>query len=166
MTTTGIDTEPTEGVGANRYAPAGTDSRSDLMGQDGGHSGDGSGPEVRLVIPASARYLRLARLTVAGLAGDLGYPVDAIEDLRIAVDELCAAIIDRASGDTKLELVYREVDGGIVVEGACVATSAAPPELHGVARELLNMLADDYSIGAVDGRRTFTLSKRSGVISP
>jgi len=133
------------------------------MGQDGGHGG---GSEVRLVIPASARYLRLARLTVAGLAGDLGYPVDAIEDLRIAVDELCAAIIDHASSDTRLELVYREVDGGIVVEGACAATSEVPPELHAVARELLNMLADEYSIGAVDGRRTFTLSKRSGGTSP
>ena len=124
------------------------------------------GSEVRLVTPASARYLRLARLTVAGLAGDLGYPVDDIEDLRIAVDELCAAIIDRATGEAKLELVYREVDGGLVVEGSCGGPNDAAPELHTVARELLNMLADDYSIGSVDGRRTFTLAKRADVTSP
>lgn len=115
--------------------------------------------DVQLVIPASARYLRLARLTVAGLAGDLGYPVDVIEDLRIAVDELCAAIIDRTPSDARLELVYREIPGGLQVEGRCSADADDAPELHAVARELLNMLADDYSIGAVDGHRNFQISK-------
>ena len=116
-------------------------------------------PKVHLTIPASSRYLRLARLTAAGLAGDLGYPVDAIEDLRIAVDELCAAIIEDTNPSDELELTYSEEDGGLVVEGICGARSTKAPELHSVARELLNMLADKYSIGATDGRRNFRLVK-------
>jgi serine/threonine-protein kinase RsbW len=116
-------------------------------------------PKVRLVIPASSRYLRLARLTAAGLAGDLGYSVDDIEDLRVAVDELCAAIIEDAAEPAELELTYQESDGGLVVEGICRARSSQAPELHSVARELLNMLADKYSIGAVDGHRNFRLVK-------
>jgi len=128
---------------------------------DAGHE-----PQVRLVIPARSRYLRLARLTAAGLAGDLGYPVDAIEDLRIAVDELCASVIDGCPPDAELELVYREVAGGLVVEGTCRARSTAAPDLHSVARELLNMLADEYSIGAVDGHRCFRLVKYAEGGSP
>jgi serine/threonine-protein kinase RsbW len=116
-------------------------------------------PKVHLTIPASSRYLRLARLTAAGLAGDLGYPVDAIEDLRIAVDELCAAIIEDTPPSDELELTYSEEEGGLVVEGICRARSNKAPELHSVARELLNMLADKYSIGATDGRRNFRLVK-------
>ena len=116
---------------------------------------------VQLVIPASARYLRLARLTAAGLAGDLGFPVDAIEDLRVAVDELCAAIINGAPDDGELELVYREGDGSLIIEGTCRTRTSNAPELHGVARELLNMLADEYAIGAVGGHRNFRLVKRS-----
>jgi serine/threonine-protein kinase RsbW len=116
-------------------------------------------PEVRLLIPATSRYLRLARLTAAGLAGDLGYSVDAIEDLRIAVDELCAAIIEDTPNPAQLELSYRESDGGLVVEGTCRARSTKAPDLHSVARELLNMLADEYSIGAIDGHRNFRLVK-------
>ena len=34
---------------------------------------------VRLVIPARARYLRLARLTAAGIAGDLGFGLEAVK---------------------------------------------------------------------------------------
>jgi serine/threonine-protein kinase RsbW len=122
-------------------------------------SNSGTEQKVHLVIPATSRYLRLARLTAAGLAGDLGYPVDAIEDLRIAVDELCAAIIEDTTGPAELELTYLESDGGLVVEGICRARSTSAPELHSVARELLNMLADKYSIGAIDGHRNFRLVK-------
>jgi serine/threonine-protein kinase RsbW len=119
----------------------------------------GTDPEVRLLIPATSRYLRLARLTAAGLAGDLGYSVDAIEDLRIAVDELCAAIIEDTPSPAQLELSYRESEGKLVVEGTCRARSTKAPDLHSVARELLNMLADEYSIGAIDGHRNFRLVK-------
>ena len=34
-------------------------------------------------------FLRLARVTAAGLAGRLGFSFDEVEDLRLAIDELC-----------------------------------------------------------------------------
>jgi serine/threonine-protein kinase RsbW len=128
-------------------------------GPTGRHQG---GPQVQLVIPATSRYLRLARLTAAGLAGDLGCSVEAIDDLRIAVDELCAAVIDGMAPDAELELIYREQEHALVVEGRCRTRSSEAPELHSVARELLNMLADEYSIGAAGGHRTFRLLKHVG----
>src|ERR687895_1148119 len=48
-----------------------------------------TGGDVRLVVPASPEYLRLVRLTAAGMASRLGFTFDEVEDLRIAVDELC-----------------------------------------------------------------------------
>jgi serine/threonine-protein kinase RsbW len=139
---TGTDATDATGTGATGYRPA--------------------GPRVQLVIPATSRYLRLARLTAAGLAGDLGCSVEAIDDLRIAVDELCAAVIDGMTPDSELELIYREQDDALVVEGRCRTRSSEAPELHSVARELLNMLADEYSVGAAGGHRTFRLLKRVG----
>ena len=116
---------------------------------------------VQLVIPAHAQYLRLARLTAAGLADDLGFRVDAIEDLRVAIDELAAAIIAGAPPDAELELIYHDDDDAIVIEGTCRARTTEGPALHAVARELLNMLADEYAIGPVGGRRTFRLVKHA-----
>ncbi len=44
--------------------------------------------DVRLSLPGRSAFVRLARLNAAGLAADLSFSVDEIEDLRIAVDEL------------------------------------------------------------------------------
>ena len=132
-----------------------TDARTDL------NATDTDGPSgVRLVIPAEPRYLRLARLTAAGLAGDLGYGTDAIEDLRIAVDELCAAVIDGCAPGAELTVRYRDLDGVLLVDGVCDDTESSPPELHAVARELLAMLADEYEVGGDGQGRTFRLVKR------
>lgn len=136
--------------------------RTSLAGASLTDVSDSGRPLVQLVIPASPRYLRLARLTAAGLAGDLGFRVDAIEDLRVAVDELCAAIISGTPPEAELELTYRESAETLVVDGCCRSRTSNAPELHGVARELLNMLADEYSIGAVGGHRKFRLVKHAG----
>src|SRR4051794_25430514 len=119
-----------------------TASGSPGAGQTTGSSPDrtsgvepGTPPKVQLIIPATSRFLRLARLTAAGLAGDLGYPIDAIEDLRIAVDELCAAIIEDTTAPAELELTYREINGGLSGGGTGRAQSAKPPHPPTGARE-------------------------------
>jgi serine/threonine-protein kinase RsbW len=114
---------------------------------------------VRLVIPARARFLRLARLTAAGIAGDLGFGLDAIEDLRVAVDEVCAVLIEGVDGDAELELVYRGTDEGLVIEGSCT-NGHGVTDLHPVARELLAMTADDYSVSSTGDVLSFRLLKR------
>ena len=48
--------------------------------------------EIRLEIPAAPEYLRLARLAVADVGARAGWSYEDIDDLRIAVDELCYAI--------------------------------------------------------------------------
>ena len=139
-----------------------TDLTADVTASAPPPSPDGAGPDgaVRLTVPAEARFLRLARLTAAGLAGDLGYSVDAIEDLRIAVDELCAAVIEDAAASASLTITYTEDDGALVVEGFCDDTAAPLPELHAVAQELLAMLADEYALTGDGDGRTFRLVKR------
>jgi serine/threonine-protein kinase RsbW len=117
---------------------------------------------VRLVIPAHARFLRLARLTAAGIAGDSGFGLEAIEDLRVAVDEVCAILIEGAAENAELELVYRSTPDGLVIEGSC-PNPGTEPDLHPVARELLAMTADDYSVYGAGDVVSFRLLKRRAV---
>lgn len=116
-------------------------------------------PCVRLTIPARSRYLRLARLTAAGIAGDLGFSLQGIEDLRVAIDEVCALVIHGCAEGAQLELVY-ETDGDkLLIEGSCLGAPNAMAEIHPVARELLEMTADEYDIRAAADARTFRLVK-------
>lgn len=115
---------------------------------------------VELTVPAEARHLRLARLTAASIAGDLGFDLDAIEDLRVAIDELCAAAIEGTSREDRLRLRYHVADGGIIIEGRIPSADAGAPDLHPVARELLSIVADEYSLVSEDGARVFRVRKR------
>lgn len=113
---------------------------------------------VRLIFPAEARSLRLARLVAAGVAGEAGFSIDAIEDLRVAVDELCAVLIDGAGPEAEVTVSYSVVGDGVVVEGGCT-NRAASTELHVVARELLAMTTDEYTVDKAGDLVTFRLVK-------
>ena len=42
---------------------------------------------IELRLPAGAEWVRVARLTVAGVASRLPFPIDAVEDIKLAVSE-------------------------------------------------------------------------------
>jgi serine/threonine-protein kinase RsbW len=116
---------------------------------------------IRLSIPAEPRFLRIARLTAAGIAGDLGFGLQDVEDLRVAVDEMCAALIEDAAPGLEFQLAYRIGTDRIEIEGGC-PQAGPPPELHPVARELLSMTSDEFTIeGDQDGRRFRLIKRRS-----
>jgi anti-sigma regulatory factor (Ser/Thr protein kinase) len=52
---------------------------------------------VTLVIPCKPEYVAVARLAVLGIAGRIPWSSDEVEDLRLAVGEVCADAIERAS---------------------------------------------------------------------
>ena len=52
---------------------------------------------VLLAVPAAGEYLGVLRTATAGLAARLQFTLDEIEDLRIAVDEACALLLEHTS---------------------------------------------------------------------
>src|SRR5882757_3852164 len=75
------------------------------------------GVEVRLTMPATPQLLRVARLTAAGLAGRLGFSFDEIEDIKIAVDELCFALVGSRGRKGSLTVTYKLNGTRLVIEG-------------------------------------------------
>ncbi len=51
---------------------------------------------IELTIPSSSEWVRVARLTVAGVASRLPFPVDAVEDIKLAVTEAINNAIQHA----------------------------------------------------------------------
>ena len=52
---------------------------------------------VELRLPADGAYLSVLRTATAGLAARLDFTLDEIEDLRIAVDEACALLLEHTT---------------------------------------------------------------------
>ena len=116
---------------------------------------------VRLQLPVDPQYMRVARLVASGLGATIGFDVEAVDDFRIAVDELCAALMEVSDGDD-LDLAFEVRADGIEVEGhTLMAAMAQPsPDRFALSEQILGVACDRYSLN-IDGRSArFTLYKR------
>ncbi len=119
--------------------------------------------EVRLAVPATPEFLRLARLTASGVASRLGFSFDEVEDLRLALDELCFALIGPDGQPGLVELRYAVVDGALEVEGVG-AFQAGRPALSDLSKEILTALVDEHRVYQDEvGKPCFRLVKRRAV---
>ena len=126
---------------------------------------DVAGEEVRLTMPASPQLLRVARLTAAGLASRLGFSFDEIEDVKIAVDELCFALVGGKSRPGKLTIVYRLADDALRIdgEGDFGGNGADPvPAPSDLSAQILAAVVDEHDISRSGDRMRFHLVKRRG----
>ncbi len=120
--------------------------------------------DVRLSLPGRSAYVRLARLNAAGLAADLSFSVDEIEDLCIAVDELFFLLVDDPAREPAVELAYRvDGDDALVIEGVARFGADHGGELpvpDDLVREILTVTCDDWSFDGDPAERRFRLVKR------
>ncbi len=113
--------------------------------------------EILLTIPGSAEFLRLARLAAADAGTRVGMTVDEVEDLRIAVDELCHALTG-GDAERSVRLTYRLHDADVEVLGA----SDGPDPgfaLSDLAQTIVGAVVDEYEVSHDDGARRFRLRK-------
>ena len=120
--------------------------------------------DVRLVVPAAPEYLRLVRLTAAGLASRLGFTFDEVEDLRIAVDDLCFHLLGDGSDEGELDgrtmdLIYSAGPDFISITGRA-DLSGAVPEPSDRSEQILDALVDEHEVTGSKGMVTFRLKKQ------
>jgi hypothetical protein len=121
-------------------------------------------PAVSLTAPAAPGSARLARILAAGVAADAGLSIDDTEDLRIAVSELVALLVD-GIGDARESILvhYRARAGEVTVDGERppVPGHLDTTEVDDLALEILRVVVDDHSFTADEAGRRFHLVKRS-----
>jgi hypothetical protein len=60
---------------------------------------------IRLSFPAQSELVVLARITGATIAATTGFPVDVVEDFRLAVEELCLLVQRHRQGILHLDFL-------------------------------------------------------------
>lgn len=113
------------------------------MSQIAGEPGNQDFVEVRL--PAAGAYLSVLRTATAGLAARLDFTLDEIEDLRIAVDEACAILLQQAVPGSVLSCVFRLVEDSLEVTVAAPTTDGRAPERDTFAWTVLSALVEARS---------------------
>jgi serine/threonine-protein kinase RsbW len=100
---------------------------------------DPSYPIVEFSFPSDPLFVRVARLVTGDMAERSGFSVDELDDVRLAVDELCALLIGADGSRVRLRL--QAVGGELVIEAktACARAPAVPSDL---SEMLLKALVD------------------------
>ena len=113
---------------------------------------------VTVTFPAVPEYLRLARIATADAASRAGLDYEEIDDVRIAVSELCSLV--SVDADASVTLAFRVADGELTVEGEARtgSTDVSPNELSAA---IISAVADQHSLTTEDGVTRFAVTKRT-----
>jgi hypothetical protein len=128
----------------------------------------GASHAVQLIVPAEAGSARLARLVAAALAADADFTIDDTEDLRVAVSELVALLVEGAEDpDDDVTITYRRGVDHVEVSGLRklgASDDEAPdgsPDPDDLALEILRVVVDEHDFTQDVSGRSFRLLKRA-----
>ena len=111
-------------------------------------------------MPASPPLLRVARLTAAGLASRLGFSFDEIEDVKIAVDELCFVLVGTSGREGTFSLTYRLEEDSLVIEGESDVEGESEAGPSDLSVMILDAVVDEHRLDRAAGGLRFHLRKR------
>jgi serine/threonine-protein kinase RsbW len=138
------------------------------MSSIGAATGQTTGPEgqradVELRLPADSAYASVLRTTTAGLAARLDFPIDDIEDLRIAVGEASAMVLPEAIPGSDLHCRFYMAPGALTVAVGVSVESTVEPDYDSFAWQVLTTLATSASADSAEGTFTISLSMEPGI---
>jgi serine/threonine-protein kinase RsbW len=129
-----------------------------------------AGDRIELRFPARGDLIVLARLVTSAISARAGFDIEELEDLRLAVGELCLLTLQRtdarSGGDLCLELTMLGDAISVVctLERAAAADASAPEgdETARLSERILDALVDEHGRESQDGSARAWLRKRRG----
>jgi hypothetical protein len=126
-----------------------------------------SAPDVELRMPAVSANIGLTRLVAAALGTQADLVIEDIDELRMAVDELCYWLIGTSDAASReFRVGFSTTPGSVTVRGATIGEGwrgaiGLDRELSALSRRILDALADEYSCDWSEETRAFWLLKLS-----
>lgn len=112
-----------------------------------GSAGATARDAVTVRMPADGAYLSVLRTATAGLAARLDFTLDEIEDMRIAVDEACAMLLNQAIPGSFLDCDFTLGRDAITISVSVSCLTPRVPASDTFAWTVLTALA-----GSVDAQ--------------
>ena len=104
----------------------------------------------------------MSRIMAAGVASRAGFTLDEVEDLRIAIDELCFAMVGARGRSGTISIRYLLDGNQLEVEGTGRFTDGLgnEPVLSALSDQILAAVVDECELTAGANGPTFRLVKR------
>ncbi|MEO5680276.1 MAG: hypothetical protein ABIS47_11475 [Acidimicrobiales bacterium] len=112
----------------------------------GGESSEQESGPVELTVPARSEHLRVLRLVTVSVAASLELDIDQLDDLRIAIDDLCSLLIEDAGPEARLHLVLTGRVGRLVATASIKgAGGGAGAPMDPISRLILDGLDVEWT---------------------
>ena len=122
--------------------------------------------DVELRVPADGAYASVLRTTTAAIAARLDFTIEDIEDLRMAVAEATAMVLEVADAGSDLIGRFVLAPGEMTVSVGVSAESPGEPDYASFAWQVLTTLATRAQVDASGGRFTVSLTVSSTALNP
>lgn len=75
---------------------------------------------IELILPFKAEYVSIARLTASGAASRIGFDIETIEDIKVAVSEVCNKLVSAGSTSADCyKIAFKLSDNNLDVTFEC-----------------------------------------------
>lgn len=107
-----------------------------------------SGPprDVELRVRAVPEALVTVRIVAGDLAARAEFPLDAVDDLRLAVDEACTILAELARPETRLTVTFTVDEDRIQLTASVSTTGPTALRTDTFAWRVLSTLADEVGV--------------------
>ena len=118
---------------------------------------------IKMEISANPEYVSIIRLTTSGIANKVGFCLDDIEDLKVAISEACTNAIKHSLED-RFTIIYTMIEKGLTIEiidnGKGYNTKeVSEPDLDnlkesGMGLFIIESLMDKVNVESTEGKGT------------
>ncbi len=121
--------------------------RTDIDSQVAGNRVRPDQEEVVVRVPALRRYVGAVRNLATALAAQCELTLDEIEDVQLAVDEVCALLLPHADRSRPwLEVTFQLVEGRFAAQAQVVTPGPTEVDRSALAWNVLEALSDDLAV--------------------
>lgn len=128
---------------------------------------------IKMEISSNPEYVSIIRLTTSGIANKIGFCLEEIEDLKVAISEACTNAI-KHSLDDRFIIVFNILENGLTIEiidegQGYNISSISEPDLDnlqesGMGLFIIESLMDEVTIESQEGKgTTIKMTKYLGV---
>ena len=128
---------------------------------------------IKMEISANPEYVSIIRLAISGIANKIGFCLDDIEDLKVAISEACTNAIKHSLED-RFTIIYTMIEKGLTIEiidnGKGYNTKeVSEPDLDnlkesGMGLFIIESLMDEVNVESTEGKGTsIKMTKYLGV---
>ena len=128
---------------------------------------------IKMEISAKPEYVSIIRLTTSGIANKVGFCIDDIEDLKVAISEACTNAI-KHSLDERFIIIYSIIENGLTIEvidngKGYDRSSVSEPDINnlkegGMGLFIIEALMDEVTVESQEGKGTsIKMTKYLGV---